>query len=50
MGVKSRIPKKKCDFFVHVHIFYVIKNSIYTYSRKFILNLNERSKIVLLIY
>jgi len=45
MGLKMEIPKKQIMIFlVHAHVFYVIKNSIYTYHRKFILDLNERDE------
>jgi len=51
IGVKTGIlRKRKYDFSCQCPHFYVIKNSIYTYRRKFILNLNKRWELILLIH
>jgi len=50
-GVKTGIPqKRKYDFSCPCPNIYVIKNSIHTYIRYLILDLNERCERGLLIY
>jgi len=45
MEVKTEILKReRLIFFVHVHIFYVFKNNIYTSRRKFHYRLKQKMR------